>query len=129
MKGIIATLALTILLLPLPIVANAQSQNGVGPIQPSTNNRPELIVQTGHSNYILSIVFSPDGMILASGSQDNTVKLWDVGTGKELRTLEGHTHRVISVAFSPDGKTLASASFNNVESHSTGEIKLWDVST
>jgi parallel beta-helix repeat protein len=66
------------------------------------------------------LAFSPDGKILASGSWDNTIKLWDVATGTLLRTLQGHTSSVYSVAFSPDGKILASGSLD-------GTILLWDV--
>ena len=65
-------------------------------------------MQTGHSSSVFSVAFSPDGKTLASGSLDFTVKLWDVSTGKELRTLEGHALEVYSVAFSPNGKILAS---------------------
>ena len=66
------------------------------------------------------MALSPDGKILASGSSDKTIKLWDVATGREIRTLSGHTHWVNSVAFSPDGKILASGSWD-------GRILLWDV--
>src|SRR5690349_8158108 len=65
---------------------------------------------------VRSVAFSPDGKTLASassakkGTSDDTIKLWDVQTGKEQATLKGHTGNVWSVAFSPDGKTLASAS-------------------
>jgi len=71
---------------------------------------------------VLSVAFSPDGQILASGLSDGTIKLWDVATGTEIRTLRGHTGAVNSVAFSPDGKTLASGSNDDT-------IKLWDVAT
>jgi len=55
---------------------------------------------------VWDVAFSPDGQTLASGSLDKTVILWDVSTGRKLRTLKGHTDRVLSVAFSPDGQNL-----------------------
>jgi predicted NACHT family NTPase len=60
--------------------------------------------------------------VRVSGSSDQTIKLWDVATGKEQATLKGHKHWVRSVSFSPDGKTLASGSDD-------GTIRLWDVAT
>jgi RNA polymerase sigma factor (sigma-70 family) len=76
----------------------------------------------GHIQEVLSVAFSPDGKTLASASNDMTVKLWEVATGKEQATLDGHTQGVRSVAFSPDGKTLASGSLDRT-------IKLWEVAT
>jgi len=71
---------------------------------------------------VKSVVFSPDGHRLASGSSDNTVRLWDTDTGKPLATLTGHTNVVSDVEFSPDGHRLASAGADNT-------VRLWDADT
>jgi WD40 repeat protein len=78
---------------------------------------------TGHQDWVNSVAFSPDGKILASGSADNTILLWDSATWQPLGSaLSGHTNRIWSVAFSPDGKILASGSTDN-------GIILWDVAS
>src|SRR4051812_2790536 len=56
-----------------------------------------------HQDSVNSVVFSPDGKFLASGSYDKTVRLWDLATGREIRTFRNHRKSVQSVAFSPDG--------------------------
>ena len=63
--------------------------------------------------------FSPDGKTIVSGSEDNTIKLWNL-EGAELKTLKGHGAVVSSVSFSPDGKTIVSGSYDNT-------IKLWNL--
>jgi len=88
----------------------------------SSAQKPELVLQTGHSSAVTSIAFSPDGQTLVSGSYDKTVQLWDVATGTELRAFIGHDSYVASVAFSPDGKTLASGSYDYT-------VQIWDVAT
>jgi WD40 repeat protein len=64
---------------------------------------------TGHKNTVNTMVFSPDGRWLASGSADLTIRLWDVAGGNLLNTLTGHTTAVNAIAFSPNGKMLVSA--------------------
>ncbi|MDJ0617332.1 MAG: TIR domain-containing protein, partial [Calothrix sp. MO_192.B10] len=73
-----------------------------------------------HGSAVNSVAFSPDDKTIASASNDNTIKLWNIEDGKELKSLKGHTSAVNSVAFSPDGKTIASASDDNT-------IKLWNL--
>jgi serine/threonine protein kinase len=75
---------------------------------------------TGHSDSVLSAAYSSDSRYLASGSGDNTIKIWEVAKGKELRTLTGHSSGVYSVVYSPDGRYLASGSGDNT-------IKIWEV--
>lgn len=76
----------------------------------------------GHASWVWSVVFSPDGQRIASGSNDQTIRLWDAQTGACIRILEGHTRGVYSLHFSADGLTLWSDSQDET-------IKLWDLRT
>ncbi len=76
----------------------------------------------GHKDCIYSIAWSPDGKLLASGSYDKMVKLWDTATGQEVKNLQDHIDAVFAVAFSPDGKYLASGSQDR-------SVKIWDVAS
>jgi len=76
----------------------------------------------GHENWIGRIAWSPDGRLLASPSDDKTIRLWDAETGQCLRTLTGHGDGVWCVAFDPTGRTLASASDDQA-------VKLWDAAS
>jgi WD40 repeat protein len=82
----------------------------------------EVYPQSGHRSDVSSVVFSPDGSQVLSGSYDRTVKLWDAATGRVIRTYTGHTGLVTSVAFSPDGRQILSGSGDRT-------VKLWDTVT
>jgi WD40 repeat protein/nitrous oxidase accessory protein NosD len=107
-----------------PRTVYAQVRDGVENVSPTASVSIFLasVSLTGHTNWVNSVAFSPDGRLLASGSRDYTIKLWEVATGSLVRTLEGHTNWVNSVAFSPDGRLLASGSSDRT-------IKLWEVAS
>ena len=89
----------------------------------NTETYQEVALFTGHTEEVLSLAFSPDGKTLASGGYDKTVRLWNVLTSENIRTLTGHGS---SVAFSPDGFALASGSSGDtitVGDVTTGEHK------
>src|SRR5437660_4009193 len=91
-------------------------------LKESTTNRPELVLQTGHSKGVNCSAFGPDGSWLASGGSDNAIKIWQVASGRELRALTGHTGYIKSLAASLNGQWLASGSSDRT-------VKVWDVAT
>ena len=76
----------------------------------------------GHTDGVLSLAFSLDGTLLASGSKDNTIKVWDIQTGGDINTFRSDDHQPCSVSISPDNITLASGSHKNA-------VCLWDIWT
>jgi hypothetical protein len=91
------------------------------PITPATWSA-ELQKLEGHTDEVRAVAFSPNGSLLASGSWDGTVRLWNPTTGQEMQKLEGHTDGVSAVAFSPDGSLLASGSEDET-------VRLWNPTT
>ena len=87
------------------------------PLEPTTVILRDTM--RGHAARVLSVAFHPNGLTLASGSADHTVRMWDMTTGTLWKTLAGHRAAVHSMAFSPDGWILASGGADRV-------IRLWD---
>ena len=119
-----------------------------GPAQTSANtrpilsDRPELILQTGHTQSVNAVAFSPDNRWLASGGKDNVIKIWDLTNGNVLRTLYGHSSNINALAVSEDGQLLASGSGNVKDDRDFGifikggvvggednTVRIWNVQT
>ncbi len=81
-----------------------------------------LLSFTGHSGRVRSVAIAPDGQTALSGSEDRTLKLWDLATGKVLRTFTGHSYGVTSVTISPDGRTALSGSWDK-------PLKFWELAS
>lgn len=82
----------------------------------------ETVIQKGHELAVIAVAVSPDSNFVATGSRDKSVKLWELHTGRELRSFLGHELSVTAVEFSPDGKTLLSGSNDKT-------VRGWDVGT
>ena len=96
----------------------------IKPIVKNVNLTEYKLLKTlkGHSSWVNSVAYSPDGTKIISGSTDGTVKIWDANTGQCLKTLEGHSYSVNSVAYSPDGTKIISCSEDKT-------IKIWNANT
>ncbi len=111
------------------LLAVASGVSGVGaeirlyPVGPDGKPAPRPAhLLAGHTDLVHALDFSPDGKTLASCGYDKLIKLWDVASGKEVRTLKEHSDSVYAVAFGPDGKLLASAAADRA-------VKLWDAAS
>jgi len=106
------------------IFLGGHSDIGLWDLQSIKEIRAENITKTftGHKARINSIALSPDGKYALSGSDDKTVRLWDIATGTLERMFEGHGYDVYTAAFSPDDKYILSGSGDHT-------AKLWDAAT
>jgi WD40 repeat protein/GTPase SAR1 family protein len=94
-------------------------------VKPQQQNEPLAVLErklTGHKGWVKSVAVSPDGKWTASGSDDETIKIWDLETGKCCATLKGHSDKVWSVAVTRDGETILSGSADKT-------ARLWSVRT
>ena len=102
--------------------SHARSSLTIGSPGARESATPELVVQSGHSDQITGMRYSPDGHLLATSSLDGTVKLWDLDVGLELRTLQGPTGWINPPAFSADGRRVAAGGLDKA-------VYVWDVAT
>jgi WD40 repeat protein len=104
-----------------PAKKSAEPQPPEPPLQ--YEDEAQHLVRTfkGHTNTVKSVAFSPDGRTALSGGSDNKLMLWDIASGRELRSLTGHKEVVKSVAISPDGRFALSGGWDDT-------VKLWDIS-
>lgn len=105
--------------------ADRPTKKGMARIFDAAGNPRALL--DGHARIVSAVAFSPEGDTLATGSADESIKLWDLGTGKELRTFEGHARPVNSLVFAGGGKWLLSVCGGRAVGGN--ELKLWDVAT
>jgi WD40 repeat protein len=101
------------------MMGNESEQSGKSIQNGSQSHLTLLHTLKGHNDVVRSVAWALDGLVLASGSHDETIRLWDGQSGQLLHALEGHEDAVYSVAWSPDGRVLASGSDDNT-------IRLWD---
>jgi WD40 repeat protein len=96
----------------------------LGQDSPHLEHRDRQVSRTfvGHTHNVYSVAATPDGTKAVSGSDDKTVRIWNIATGKCLGTFEGHTNLVLSVAVTPDGAKAISGSVDKT-------LRIWNIAT
>jgi WD40 repeat protein len=94
------------------------------PLSPSLNPVNASLVRTlqGHTDMVFALAVAPDGRYVVSGSDDRTLRVWDLATGETTRTLQGHTGCVRDLAVTPDGRYVVSGSDDRT-------LRVWDLAT
>jgi hypothetical protein len=109
---------------PLHRLCEAAAARRTGYLRSRLDPRPEpplwLRSLEGHTDWVRAVAVSPDGRFIVSGSDDRTVKVWELESGRLLRSLEGHTDGVRAVAVSPDGRFIVSGSSDRT-------VKVWEL--
>ena len=109
-----------------PIAAAVRSASPIRSVTPVGHPIPSLPVRlttlAGHGGAVSAASFSPDGRYIVTGSYDDTAKVWDAATGRELRTLEGHGGSVTAASFSADSRSVVTGSADKT-------ARVWDVAT
>ena len=87
------------------------------------DEKPEIFVQLGHTRTVKVVAFSPDGKYALSGGGEGAIKLWEIATGRELKTVGINSDTISCIDISPDGRYAFTGSYNNKI------LKMWDVAT
>jgi WD40 repeat protein len=107
-------------------IADKPNRQGQEAVEGKVVQKKERMTLQGHERAVYSVAFSSDGTKLASGGQDQTVKVWDVAAGKLLMTLRGHANHVHTLVFSADNRYLASCDgYDSI----TQISRVWDLAT
>lgn len=101
------------------LLASASNDDTIR-LWPLDGSGEPLFTLEGHTGDVNTLSFSPGGSLLASGSDDTSIKIWQVEDGTLLNTIEGHTRGVLSVAFAPDALSVVSGSLD-------GTVRLWQL--